>query len=71
MGAGRDKRRKRKRVELAARIRELECRDDLRRQELADTDATIAEMREREAGTRGDPRPWWDRATEAEGGFPL
>lgn len=48
MGAGRDARRKRTRARLAARVRELEYRDELRRLELADTDAALAESRERE-----------------------
>ncbi len=45
--------------------------DELRRLELEDTDAALAECRAREAKANPDPRPWWEKATEAEGGCPL
>ncbi len=49
----------------------LRLQDELRRQELADTAAALAECRAREAKANPDPRPWWEKATEAEGGCPL
>ena len=71
MGKGRDARRKRKRAKLVAQIRELELRDALRRQELADTDAALAEARGRLDRERGDGRPLWERIADVEGGCPL
>lgn len=71
MGRGRQDRRKRKRAKLVARIAELELWQVYARNELADTDAHVAEMREREARHRGDPRPWWEQTNDTEGGCPL
>lgn len=48
----------------------LENREVLRRLELSDTDAALAEYREREVRARPDPRPWWETCTDTEGGYP-
>lgn len=71
MGSGRDRRKKRKRALLRATLERLEERLQLKALELERTDEALAEAWAREAKWRGDPRPWWARATEIEGGCPL